>query len=57
MAVLAVALFVLVGFGSIVTGDPGPTPGDTAAADVVAELRADWLTDVAKVVTALGSAR
>jgi undecaprenyl-diphosphatase len=55
MAVLAVSLFVLVGLGSIVTGDPGPTPGDAEAFDVVADLRADWLTDLAKVVTVLGS--
>jgi membrane protein DedA with SNARE-associated domain/membrane-associated phospholipid phosphatase len=55
LAVLSVALFVLVGYASIVSGDPGPTPGDEGAFDVVADLQADWLTDVAKVVTALGS--
>jgi undecaprenyl-diphosphatase len=54
-AVLAVSVFVLVGFGSIVSDDPGPTPGDTAAQDVVAELQAPWLTDVAEAVTWLGS--
>jgi undecaprenyl-diphosphatase len=56
LAVLAVSVFVLVGFGSIVGDDPGPTPGDTAAADLVAEIQAPWLTDVAKIVTELGSA-
>ncbi len=55
MAVLAVALFVLVGLASVVDGNPGPTPGDRAATDVVMDLRAGWLTDVAEVVTALGS--
>jgi undecaprenyl-diphosphatase len=55
VAVLSVALFVLVGYASIVSVDPGPTPGDEAAFDVVADLQAAWLTDVAKVVTAFGS--
>ena len=54
MAVLAVSLFVLIGYALIVTDDAGPTPGDAEAIDVVDELRTDWLTDVAKVVTALG---
>ena len=40
----------------IVSGEPGPTPGDTTAIEVVESLRTGWLTDVAKVVTALGSA-
>jgi undecaprenyl-diphosphatase len=56
MAVLAVALFVLVAFTVIVSGDPGPTPGDETAIDVVESLRAGWLVDLAKAVTALGSA-
>jgi membrane protein DedA with SNARE-associated domain/membrane-associated phospholipid phosphatase len=55
VAILSVALFVLIGYMSIVSGDPGPTPGDEAAFDVVADLRADWVTDAAKIVTALGS--
>ena len=53
MAVLAVALFVLVAYTVIVSGEPGPDAGRhhgdrsrrTAA-------HAGWLTDVAKVVTA-----
>jgi undecaprenyl-diphosphatase len=53
--VLAVSVFVLVGFASIVSDDPGPTPADTAAHDFVAEIQAPWLTDVAKIVTGLGS--
>jgi undecaprenyl-diphosphatase len=55
LAVLAVSVFVLVGFASIVSEDPGPTAADTAAADVVAELQTPFLTDVGEVVTALGS--
>ena len=51
------ALFVLIGYALIVTGNAGPTPGDTEAIDVVDKLRTGWLTDVAKVVTALGSTR
>ena len=55
LAVLAVSLFVLIGYALIVTGDAGPTPGDAEAIDVVDSLRTPWLTDMAKVVTALGS--
>ena len=35
MATLAVALFVLVAYTVIVSGDPGPTPGDLTAFDFV----------------------
>ena len=52
---LAVGLFVLVSYTVLVGGDPGPTPGDETARDVVVDLRADWLTDVSKVVTDLGA--
>jgi undecaprenyl-diphosphatase len=55
MAVLAVALFVLIGYAIVLSGDPGPTPGDSQAIDIVNNIRADWLTSLAKVVTALGS--
>ena len=40
LAVVAVALFVLVGYALIVTDDAGPTPGDTQAIDVVNEISA-----------------
>jgi membrane protein DedA with SNARE-associated domain/membrane-associated phospholipid phosphatase len=55
MSILSVSLFVLVGYAITVSGDPGPTTGDREAIDVVESLRAGWLTDVAKGVTALGS--
>lgn len=55
MAVLAVGGFVLVGYASLVGGDPGPTPGDTTAIDIADRIRAGWLVDVAKAVTALGA--
>jgi membrane protein DedA with SNARE-associated domain len=55
MAVLAVSLFVLIAYGVLVGRDPGPTPGDTTAIDLVERLRAGWLTDLSKVVTFLGS--
>jgi membrane protein DedA with SNARE-associated domain/membrane-associated phospholipid phosphatase len=54
-ATLAVALFVLVGYAVVIGGDPGPTPGDTTAIDVVERLRSGWLTDLSKLVTFLGS--
>jgi undecaprenyl-diphosphatase len=55
LAALSVALFVLVGYALIVTDDAGPTPGDSQAIDIVKDIQAGWLTDVAKVVTRLGS--
>jgi membrane protein DedA with SNARE-associated domain/membrane-associated phospholipid phosphatase len=55
MATFAVASFVLVAYTVIVGGDPGPTPGDLTAMEIAEKLRAAWLVDVAKVVTALGS--
>ncbi len=56
MAVFAVGGFVLLGYISIVSGDPGPTPGDVTAADIAEALRTGWLIDVAKAISALGSA-
>ena len=55
LAALSVALFVLIGFAMIVTDDPGPTPGDSQAIDIVEKIQAGWLTDVSKAVTQLGS--
>ena len=55
MAILAVGGFVLVGYTAIVSGDPGPTPGDQTAIDIVESLRTAWLVDIAKAVTTLGS--
>jgi membrane protein DedA with SNARE-associated domain/membrane-associated phospholipid phosphatase len=56
MATLAVALFVLVAYTVIVSGDPGPTPGDVTAVEIAESLRTTWLVDFAKAFTALGSA-
>ncbi len=56
LAVLSVAGFVLVAYTVIVSGDPGPTPGDVTAMNLAESLRTAWLVDVAKVVTVLGSA-
>lgn len=55
MSVLAVALFVVVGYAIVLGGDAGPTPGDSQAIDAVESLRAGWLTSLAKVFTELGS--
>ncbi|MFI5027414.1 MAG: bifunctional DedA family/phosphatase PAP2 family protein [Solirubrobacterales bacterium] len=55
MAMLAVASFVLVAYTVVVSSEPGPTPGDMTAMEVVEAIRSGWLTHVAKVVTALGS--
>jgi undecaprenyl-diphosphatase len=56
MAVLAVALFIVVGYGTIIAEDPGPTPGDETALEVADDLRSDFFTDVNEAVTKLGSA-
>ena len=55
MAIFAVASFVLVSYTVIVSGDAGPTPGDTTAIEIAETLRADWLTSIAKAFTYLGS--
>jgi membrane protein DedA with SNARE-associated domain len=55
LAVLMVGLFVLTSYWAIVSGDPGPTPGDRTALNVAHDLQAGWLTDIAKGLTQLGS--
>jgi membrane protein DedA with SNARE-associated domain/membrane-associated phospholipid phosphatase len=55
VAVLAVSLYVLIAYAATLGGDPGTTGADRAAADIVVDLRTPWLTDVAEVVTELGS--
>lgn len=55
MAALAVSLFVLVAYTVIIGGDPGPTPGDETAIEIVEWLQTGFLTSVAKVVSFLGS--
>jgi undecaprenyl-diphosphatase len=55
MAALAVGGFALIGYISILGGEPGPTPGDEVAAEIVEALRTGWLIDAAKIVTVLGS--
>ncbi len=55
LAALAVGSYVLVAYGLTVTDFPGPTTGDSTAADLAGHLRAGWLTELAEVVTALGS--
>src|SRR4029077_14196660 len=43
MAAFAVAAFVLVPYTVIVSGDPGPTPGDVPAMEIAEKLRTAWL--------------
>ncbi len=56
LAVVAVGTFIAFGYALSFGPDSGPTPGDRGAFDVVSHLHAGWLVDVAKVLTALGSA-
>jgi len=55
MAVVAVALFVLIAYVSLVGRDPGPTPGDETAIEVVEHLHSAFLHDLSRVITFLGS--
>ncbi len=55
LAALSVGLFVVIAYWSVVSGDPGPTPGDHTALDVAKNLQAPWLTSAAKGLTYLGS--
>jgi len=55
MAAFAVAAFVLVSYAVIIAAEPGPTPGDQTAIEVVERIQVGWLTDFAKVFTQLGS--
>jgi undecaprenyl-diphosphatase len=55
LAVLAVSVYVVVAYTVVISGDPGPTPGDRSAFELADHLRTAWVTDAAEIVTALGS--
>ncbi len=55
LAALSVGLFVVIAYWSVISGDPGPTPGDQTALNVAQDLQASWLTSAAKEFTHLGS--
>ena len=55
VAVLAVSVFVLIAYTAGLSDDPNPTGADRTAFDLAVDLRTPWLTDVAEVVTELGS--
>ena len=55
LAALAVGLFVVISYWSVVSGDPGPTGGDSMALDFANNIRTAWLNDIADTVTDLGS--
>jgi undecaprenyl-diphosphatase len=55
LAALSVGLYALIAYTAVVSGDPGPTPGDMTAHDVARNLATGWLTDIVRVVSALGS--
>ena len=54
MATLAVALFVLIAYIVVVGRDPGPTPGDETAFEVVDHLHSGFLLAISKVISFLG---
>ena len=55
MAILAVALFVLVAYTVVVGENPGPTPGDETAQEIVEHLHSGALVSVSKAITWFGS--
>jgi membrane protein DedA with SNARE-associated domain/membrane-associated phospholipid phosphatase len=55
MATVAVAGFVLVAYWVLVGENPGPTPGDETAVEVVEYLHSAALVNAAKAVTWLGA--
>ena len=55
LAVLAVGLFVLGSYWSVVSGSPGPTGVDDAALELADRLRTGWLDDLADGIGWLGS--
>jgi undecaprenyl-diphosphatase len=55
VAALSVALFVLIGYAVIVSGDPAPTAGDSEALELAKRMQARWLTEIAEFVVELGS--
>jgi undecaprenyl-diphosphatase len=55
MATLAVALFVLIAYAVLVGREPGPTPGDETAIEIVAHLHSGFLLALSKIITFLGS--
>ena len=55
LAALSVGLFVVIAYWGVVSGDPGPTPGDQTALNVAHDLQASWLTTAAKELTHLGA--
>ncbi len=55
LAALSVGLFVVIAYWAVISGDPGPTPGDQTALNVANDLQASWLTSAAKGLTHLGS--
>jgi len=55
LAALSVGLYALIAYAVVISGDPGPTPGDLTALDVARDLGTNSLTDIARVVTDLGS--
>jgi membrane protein DedA with SNARE-associated domain/membrane-associated phospholipid phosphatase len=55
MATLAVAGFVLVAYTVVIGGDPGPTPGDETAIELVGHLHSGFLEGLSKAFGFLGS--
>ena len=55
LAALAVGGFVFVAYAIVLGENPAPTGADRTAADIAGEIEVGWLTEIEKVITALGS--
>jgi membrane protein DedA with SNARE-associated domain/membrane-associated phospholipid phosphatase len=55
VAALSVGLYALIAYTVVISADPGPTTGDMTAHDLAVDVASGWLTDVAQVLTDLGS--
>jgi membrane protein DedA with SNARE-associated domain len=56
LAALSVALYVAIVYTVVISGDPGPTPGDHTALQIAGDIQTGWLTEICKAVTTLGAA-
>jgi undecaprenyl-diphosphatase len=55
LAAVAVGSYILIAYALVLGDSPGPTTGDSTAADFVERIRTGWLSSLAEAITWLGS--
>jgi undecaprenyl-diphosphatase len=55
LAISGVGFYVFVAYGVVLSAEPGPTPFDRELWRLAEDVRMGWLTDLATIVTSLGS--